>query len=618
VIADSASDGSQGPPPILEFTDHGIEVHRWKAHPTNPYFTNPITRQSVWFDSRYSVWLPAGSEDMAPGWGWQDLKDFVLQAGPLLIGEGKYVQLKEPLPQEVFDDLVGKQSTTGPPYLIGNRSEDGERGPPPILEVTDHGVFIHPWRADPTNPYFTNPLTGQSVWFDDRYKVWLPAGSERFAPGWGWQDLERYVLQAGPVPNGTGNYIQLSLPASPVPGEAPSEPQNATPPNPESHAGPAEGSAVISDSPARTESPIESTLSPARPHAEPSTEASRLDEQAADLILKLRADGLDERARELEDALQARQDEGKYFTPKYFPPPPSQADTGHYDDGHSFGWQGPKKRHIPFRARWLSPAALGIATATAIAVFAGVGDECTHYGWIIDGSELASHSQQIKQVDVPESAGVNTGSETTQQQAQVPTVQEQPPQSSGEPAQGASAGQSQPQPEVAPPPQTQSQPQAQSQPQTQQQSAPQQAPQAPPPPAQAAAPPSLSGGYRSRITVVRNTGQHPPDLTAVTSVVLDVTRDIAAGRGPGNPVYIGLGIASTTLKGTTTIGPTFNENGGTFTASVTAPYRGYTTTWTFEGVVTAGQGIRGVLTIGGDGKLPGGQPIVYNVEASKQ
>jgi hypothetical protein len=84
-----------------------------------------------------------------------------------------------------------------------------------------------------------------------------------------------------------------------------------------------------------------------------------------------------------------------------------------------------------------------------------------------------------------------------------------------------------------------------------------------------------------------------------------------------NPVTIEMTV-NPTLTGATQVGPSFSERGGDFSASATPPYEGFQTTWVFQGSVIDGQGISGQLTIGGDGGLPGGQPIVYRVQGTKR
>ncbi|HRC62105.1 MAG TPA: hypothetical protein PLX85_02640, partial [Dehalococcoidia bacterium] len=73
-----------------------------------------------------------------------------------------------------------------------------------------------------------------------------------------------------------------------------------------------------------------------------------------------------------------------------------------------------------------------------------------------------------------------------------------------------------------------------------------------------------------------------------------------------------------TLVGATQIGPSFGAGGGSFTASGVAPYRGFSTSWAFEGNVIAGRGLSGTLTIGGDGRLPGGRAIAYRLDGTRR
>ncbi|MBX7111361.1 MAG: hypothetical protein K1X87_05880 [Dehalococcoidia bacterium] len=127
--------------------------------------------------------------------------------------------------------------------------------------------------------------------------------------------------------------------------------------------------------------------------------------------------------------------------------------------------------------------------------------------------------------------------------------------------------------------------------------------------------PVLSGDYDVRLVVESNPGGHPADLIDVSSINLLVGRDRSVEP---NPVRIELRIGDVTLVGATQIGPSFGAGGGSFTASGVAPYRGFSTSWTFEGNVTAGRGLSGTLTIGGDGRLPGGRAIAYRLDGTRR
>jgi hypothetical protein len=111
-----------------------------------------------------------------------------------------------------------------------------------------------------------------------------------------------------------------------------------------------------------------------------------------------------------------------------------------------------------------------------------------------------------------------------------------------------------------------------------------------------------------------NAREHPASLEGTRPVELLIVRDRAVEP---NPVTIEMTV-NPTLTGATQVGVSFNERGGDFSASVTAPYEGFETTWVFQGSVIEGQGLAGELTIGGDGRLPGGQPIVYGVEGTRR
>jgi hypothetical protein len=55
------------------------------------------------------------------------------------------------------------------------------------------------------------------------------------------------------------------------------------------------------------------------------------------------------------------------------------------------------------------------------------------------------------------------------------------------------------------------------------------------------------------------------------------------------------------------------EAGGFFFATGDGTYAGYSTNFIFDGVITP-DGISGMLIIGADGGLPGGEAIVYEIE----
>lgn len=103
---------------------------------------------------------------------------------------------------------------------------------------------------------------------------------------------------------------------------------------------------------------------------------------------------------------------------------------------------------------------------------------------------------------------------------------------------------------------------------------------------------SLAGTYNLNCTLASNPGSHP-SLVPANSTVDVITQG-------SNITFSQMGLHGT-------------HNEVDFVASGTGNYAGFVTTFVFQGTQnkTTGQ-ITGTLVIGGDGKLPGGQPITYN------
>lgn len=103
---------------------------------------------------------------------------------------------------------------------------------------------------------------------------------------------------------------------------------------------------------------------------------------------------------------------------------------------------------------------------------------------------------------------------------------------------------------------------------------------------------SLAGTYNVNYTLASNPGGHPSLIPANTTV--DV---ITQGS---NITFSQMGLHGT-------------HNEVDFVATGTGNYAGFVTTFVFQGTQNPVTGqITGTLVIGGDGKLPGGQPITYN------
>lgn len=103
---------------------------------------------------------------------------------------------------------------------------------------------------------------------------------------------------------------------------------------------------------------------------------------------------------------------------------------------------------------------------------------------------------------------------------------------------------------------------------------------------------SLAGNYIVNYALVSNPGGHPDLIPENTQVEVKI-------QGSNITFY------EMRMHGT--------HDGVNFVATSTGSYAGYSTSFVFEGSQNTSTGqISGTLTIGGDGKLPGGQPIVYS------
>jgi len=103
---------------------------------------------------------------------------------------------------------------------------------------------------------------------------------------------------------------------------------------------------------------------------------------------------------------------------------------------------------------------------------------------------------------------------------------------------------------------------------------------------------TLAGTYNLNCTLASNPGNHP-SLVPANSTVDVITQG-------SNITFYQMGLHGT-------------HNEVDFVASGTGNYAGFVTTFVFQGTQNKETGrITGTLVIGGDGNLPGGQPITYN------
>jgi hypothetical protein len=87
-----------------------------------------------------------------------------------------------------------------------------------------------------------------------------------------------------------------------------------------------------------------------------------------------------------------------------------------------------------------------------------------------------------------------------------------------------------------------------------------------------------------------------------------ITRDRSIEPNPVSIRVTGPGLP--TMNGSTVIGPNFDSNGGTASATGTGQYCGFNTSYEISFTISP-SGVSGTLTIGGDG-LPGGKPLVLS------
>lgn len=106
-----------------------------------------------------------------------------------------------------------------------------------------------------------------------------------------------------------------------------------------------------------------------------------------------------------------------------------------------------------------------------------------------------------------------------------------------------------------------------------------------------------SGIGAAGVSIYSNPGSHPSLMPAM----LELTWNIADST-----------ITITGIPGVSEVTGTLEED-GTFSAMGDGSYSGYSTSYTFNGTITPG-GISGMLSIGDDGGLPGGEAIVYEIE----
>jgi len=133
----------------------------------------------------------------------------------------------------------------------------------------------------------------------------------------------------------------------------------------------------------------------------------------------------------------------------------------------------------------------------------------------------------------------------------------------------------------------------------------------PTPTATNTSPPAVLSGNRTvTFQVSANPGNHPCGVGPTMEVNFFITR--AGPPEDGVPITITVTIPGfATLNGNTVFGPGFNSQGGSATAAGSGTYCGFTTSFSMSFTISPG-GVSGTLVIGGDGTLPGGQPITFN------
>jgi hypothetical protein len=110
------------------------------------------------------------------------------------------------------------------------------------------------------------------------------------------------------------------------------------------------------------------------------------------------------------------------------------------------------------------------------------------------------------------------------------------------------------------------------------------------------------------VSVQSNEGNHPCVVGPTLTLDILITRDTSIEP---NPVAIHITGSLPAMNGSTVIGPTFGSNGGSASASGTGGYCGFTTSYSTSFTITP-SAISGTITIGGDGSLPGGKPLVLS------
>jgi hypothetical protein len=110
-------------------------------------------------------------------------------------------------------------------------------------------------------------------------------------------------------------------------------------------------------------------------------------------------------------------------------------------------------------------------------------------------------------------------------------------------------------------------------------------------------------------SVKSNAGNHPCPIATTLNLDILITRNTAIEP---NPVTIRVtGAPLPEMNGTTVIGPAFGPAGGTVTVNGTGGYCNFPTSYSMTFTITPTT-ITGTITIGGNGSLPTGQPLVLD------
>ncbi len=134
------------------------------------------------------------------------------------------------------------------------------------------------------------------------------------------------------------------------------------------------------------------------------------------------------------------------------------------------------------------------------------------------------------------------------------------------------------------------------------------APATPTPPPTPTPVPVLSGFRSTNFGVLSNPAAHPCVVGPALELRFFITRDRSVEPNPVAITVSGPGIP--TMTAATVIGPAFDSQGGTASASGTGVYCNYSTSWKLEFTISP-QSVSGTLTVGGEG-LPTGLPIVFS------